>query len=66
MIVLNIVLAYLIIGLAFSVPFLSKWIHAVDESTSDSSVGFKILILPGVIVFWPLLLKKVLTVKKTK
>ena len=49
---------YLICGLVFAIAFLIKGIAVVDEGAHGSGIGFRIIILPGVIVFWPLLLKK--------
>lgn len=62
---LNITGVYLLCGLLFTIPFLLKGICIVDETAKGSSWGFKLIIVPGVIVFWPLLLKKWLTVIKT-
>jgi lipid-A-disaccharide synthase-like uncharacterized protein len=64
MIVLYLILAYLIAGLIFTIPFLIKWIHAVDEATQQSPWTFKLTILPGCIVLWPVLLKKYINVKR--
>jgi hypothetical protein len=45
-------------GITFVVPFLLKGIKKIDEGAHGSSIGFYIIIIPGVIVFWPVLLKK--------
>ena len=49
---------YLVIGVLFVIPFLMKGLNKVDEATHGSTIGFKIIIVPGVIVFWPVLLSK--------
>ena len=49
---------YLLLGVLFVVPFLLKGLRKVDEGTHGATIGFKIIIIPGVIVFWPLLLSK--------
>ena len=50
---------YLSCGLIFSFFFISKGLKVIDpDGTHGSSAGFKIIIIPGVIVFWWLLLKK--------
>ena len=49
---------YLICGFVFAIAFITKGINKVDEGAHGSTIGFKIIILPGVIVFWVLLLKK--------
>jgi len=51
------------IGLAFSAPFLFKWIYAFDEGV-DRTWLMKLFILPGCIVLWPILLSKYLKLNK--
>ena len=63
MLIIYILILYLAAGLLFSLPFLTRWIHLLDEATHDTSVTFKLTILPGCIVFWPVLLKKLLQTK---
>ena len=36
-------------------PFLLRGIKKVDKGAHGGSIGFYIIIIPGVIVFWPLL-----------
>jgi hypothetical protein len=55
---LIIVLIYLLLGVLFVIPFLMKGLTKVDEGAHGGSIGFKIIIIPGVIVFWPVLLRK--------
>ena len=57
-IVLIIVLIYLLLGIVFVIPFLMKGLTKVDEGAHGGTIGFKIIIIPGVIVFWPVLLRK--------
>jgi hypothetical protein len=57
-IILIIVAVYLALGVLFLIPFLIKGITKVDEGADGSTIGFKIIIIPGVIVFWPALLSK--------
>lgn len=49
---------YLIAGLLFAIPFVISGVNKMDEGAHGSSIGFRIIIIPGVIVFWPVLLKK--------
>lgn len=57
--ILTIGLIYLLLGVLFAIPFfLMKGLTKVDEGVHGGTIGFKIIIIPGVIVFWPLLLKK--------
>ncbi|MES1218618.1 MAG: hypothetical protein ABUT20_24150 [Bacteroidota bacterium] len=62
-IVLLVIAIYLLCGLVFAIPFITKGVTVIDEGTHGSSLGFRIIILPGVIVFWPFLLKKWITAK---
>jgi hypothetical protein len=49
---------YLLCGLIFAIPFVLKGVDRVDEGAHGSSVGFRLIILPGVMIFWPVLFKK--------
>jgi len=49
---------YLGLGALFYFPFIMKGIFVIDDDTRDSSLGFKLLIIPGVVAFWPFLLRK--------
>ena len=51
-------LIYLLIGVLFVPFFYAKGIRHIDETVKGSSIGFYIIISPGVIVFWPVLLRK--------
>ena len=57
-ILLIIAAVYLLLGVLFVIPFLMKGLNKIDEGAHGSTIGFKIIIIPGVIVFWPALLKK--------
>lgn len=57
-VILIIVLIYLLLGVLFVIPFLMKGLSKVDEGAHGGTIGFKIIIIPGVIVFWPVLLSK--------
>jgi hypothetical protein len=57
---------YLLLGLVFSVYFLVKVVPTIDEAAQGTSLSFKLIILPGCIVFWPILLRKYLVIKKVK
>ena len=57
-ILLIIAAVYLLMGVLFVIPFLMKGLNKIDEGAHGSTIGFKIIIIPGVIVFWPVLLSK--------
>jgi len=66
--VINIILLisaiYLLIGILFSIIFLSIGIKVMDEGAHGTGIGFKLIILPGCIIFWPVLLRKWINEKK--
>ena len=57
-ILLIIAAIYLVLGVLFVIPFLMKGLNKIDEGTKGSTIGFKIIIIPGVVVLWPVLLAK--------
>ena len=57
-ILLIIAAIYLLGGILFVIPFLMIGLEKIDEGAHGSTIGFKIIIIPGVIVFWPVLLSK--------
>ncbi len=56
--ILMIVAVYLCCGIVFAIPFVIKGANKIDEGTHGATWGFRVIILPASIVFWPLLLKK--------
>jgi len=63
-IMLIIVAVYLFAGLIFAIPFIIRGVTKIDEGAQGSKWGFRIIIIPGTMVFWPLLLKKWLKASK--
>jgi len=57
---------YLAAGFVFAIPFVIKGVTKIDEGAIGSKWGFRLIIIPGTIVFWPLLLKKWMAVNKQK
>jgi hypothetical protein len=70
MVVVNLILlivgGYLAAGFVFAVPFVIKGVTRIDEGAIGSKWGFRLIIIPGSIIFWPLLLKKWKAVNKQK
>ena len=54
----NVLAVYAAIGLLFSVVFLTAGISWVDAASKGSGIGFRLIILPGVLALWPLMLKR--------
>lgn len=65
-IILIIIAVYLIAGVLFAIPFVIKGVTRIDEGAHDSGWGFRIIIIPGTVIFWPLLMKKWLNASKTR
>lgn len=56
---------YLFCGLVFTIVFITKGINAIDEGAHGSGIGFRIIIAPGCMAFWPVLLKKWMKARQT-
>lgn len=50
--------AYAALGLLFAVCFVTRGAQRVDTQAVGAGWGFRLLILPGVAAFWPLLLRR--------
>ncbi|MDX2154193.1 MAG: hypothetical protein SFV54_25860 [Bryobacteraceae bacterium] len=48
--------AYFVIGLLFAVAFVFRGVDAIDPVARGASFWFRLLILPGSVALWPLLL----------
>jgi hypothetical protein len=57
-IVLMAMVLYLVAGFVFAIAFVSKGIYQVDGGAHGTGFGFRLIIIPGIMVFWPMLLKK--------
>jgi hypothetical protein len=58
--IIVIVKGYLLCGLAFAIPFIIFGIHRVDPSAKNGTMAFRLMVLPGITLFWPLLLTRLL------
>ncbi len=45
-------------GLLFAVPFVLVGVNRIDPHAAHASWGFRLLIIPGTVAFWPLLLRR--------
>ena len=50
--------AYLAIGLLFAVPFAARWCGRLDPAARLGSPGFRLLIVPGAMLLWPWLVRR--------
>ncbi len=49
---------YISLGIAFATAFVTIGVSRVDSQAIGSSLGFRILVFPGSVAFWPLLLRR--------
>ncbi len=56
--IVAILLTYAVAGVLFAIPFLSAGISKIDFQARDTGLGFRLIVLPGVVVFWPLFLHR--------
>ena len=49
---------YLACGFVFAIPFVLKGAKRIDPHAAQGSWGFRLLIFPGAMAFWPLLLRR--------
>ncbi len=47
---------YLILGAAFALPFLWRGAGRIDPAAARGTLSFRLVIMPGVVALWPLLL----------
>ena len=52
----NLASGYAALGLLFAIVFVTAGITRLDPVAKGSSIGFKLIILPGVAALWPVLL----------
>jgi hypothetical protein len=55
-------LIYVVCGVLVAALFLARWIRTFDPSAAEGTWGFRVLIVPGIIALWPLILVKVAAV----
>jgi hypothetical protein len=65
-IILLVIEVYLVLGLLFSIPFVITGVTVIDpDGAQGTKWTFRVIIIPGTIIFWPVLLKKWINTKKT-
>ena len=47
--------AYVAAGFLFAVAFVTRGVSRVDPVAREGTLGFRLIILPGTVVLWPLL-----------
>jgi hypothetical protein len=49
---------YLGCGLLFAIPFVMIGVKRIDPHTARPTLGFRLLVFPGSMALWPLLLRR--------
>jgi hypothetical protein len=49
---------YLALGLVFALAFVVFGVGTIDPGARGGTLGFRVLIVPGSALFWPLLLRR--------
>jgi len=49
--------AYLLVGLAFTPYALISVLPRIDKDVRGASVGFRLILVPSIILLWPVLLR---------
>lgn len=61
-----IVAVYVVAGFVFAIAFVTRGVTRIDEAAQGSGWGFRVIIFPGTILFWPVLLRKWIVATKSK
>jgi len=51
---------YASLGLAFGMVFVTAGVQRVDPVAQNAGIGFRLIILPGVVALWPVLLVRLI------
>jgi hypothetical protein len=54
----DISVAYAAAGLVFGLAFVALGVSRVDSVAKGSGLGFRVIVLPGAVALWPVLLKR--------
>lgn len=46
--------SYAAAGALFAVLFLWRWVGQIDPAAQHATWGFRVLVFPGVVLFWPM------------
>lgn len=65
-IILLIIAVYVAAGVVFAIAFVTRGVTRIDEAAQGAGWGFRVIIFPGTILFWPVLLRKWITAAKRK
>lgn len=49
---------YALVGLLVALPFAFLGVQKIDPAAREGTWGFRLLLIPGAVLFWPLLLNR--------
>lgn len=49
---------YAAVGVVFAIAFVARGVSRIDAQAFGASLGFRLIILPGVTALWPFLLNR--------
>ena len=49
---------YAVLGVVFALAFVTVGVKRIDSQANGSGTAFRLLIFPGSVAFWPLLLRR--------
>ena len=58
--IVHAVTGYLVCGAAFATVFVWRWVGIADPAAIHGTPGFRVLIVPGVAMLWPVLAVRLL------
>jgi len=58
LLLVDVLLLYALLGIVFSIAFVSVGVKRIDAQTVGTGIAFRLLIFPGSVAFWPLLLRR--------
>ena len=59
----NVLGAYAVLGAVFAAFFLWRWVGRLDPAAAHATWGFRVLVFPGVVIFWPLFVSRVIRMR---
>jgi len=54
----HVLYAYALLGALFATAFVTRGVQRIDSGARGTGIAFRLLLIPGTIAFWPLLLRR--------
>ena len=56
--IVRVLAVYGLIGVVLAAPFVTIGIGKIDPLARETGIGFRLIVVPGVVALWPLLLRR--------